>query len=100
MLELITFVPASTLIPIAILNMTQLSKLALEKDYGGVAGHYLLLDNKKLKQHRKKGQQVGTGYPGSKNCLFREINRGVEWIYSNNATELQKIVNRFTHINS
>lgn len=100
MLDLITFVPASTLIPIAMLNMAQFSNLALEKDYGGVAGHYLLIDNKMLAKHRQKGQQVGTGYPGSKNCLFREINRGIEWIFSNNAGEIQRIVNRLIHGNN
>ena len=94
MFDLITFVSAATFIPIALLNMSKLSELALEKKYGGVAGHYLLLTNTILKEHHKKGQQVGTGYPGSKNCLFREVNRGVEWIFSNNAGELQEIVNR------
>ena len=94
MFDLITFVPASTLILIATLNMAQLSELALKNDYCGVAGHYLLLNNTKLAKHRKKGQHVGTGYPASKNCLFREINRGVEWIFSNNAGELQRIANR------
>ncbi len=94
MFDLITFVPASTLIPIATLNMDQLSEMALEKDLCGVAGHYLLLNSEKLAKHRKKGQGVGTGYPASRNCLFREINRGVEWIFSNNAGELQRIVNR------
>jgi glycerophosphoryl diester phosphodiesterase len=97
MFDLITFVPASTLIPIATLNMVQLSELALEKDYCGVAGHYLLLNNAKLAKHGKKGQHVGTGYPASKNCLFREINRGVEWIFSNNAAELQGIANRLAN---
>jgi glycerophosphoryl diester phosphodiesterase len=97
MFDLITFVPASTFIPIATLNMAQLSELALENDYCGVAGHYLLLDNAKLAKHRKKGQHVGTGYPASKNCLFREINRGVEWIFSNNAGELQGIANKLAN---
>ncbi len=96
MFDLITFVPPSTLIPIATLNMAQISELALEKDYCGVAGHYLLLNNAKLAKHRKKGQPVGTGYPASKNCLFREINRGVEWIFSNNSGDLQGIANRLT----
>jgi glycerophosphoryl diester phosphodiesterase len=98
MFNLITFVPPSNLIPIAILNMTQFSDLAIERDYCGVAGHYLLLNNTKLEKHRKKGQHVGTGYPASKNCLFREVNRGVEWIFSNNAGELQGIVNRLTNL--
>jgi glycerophosphoryl diester phosphodiesterase len=98
MFELITFVPASTLIPIATLNITQLSDMALEKDYCGVAGHYLLLKNAILAKHHKMGQHVGTGYPASKNCLFREINRGVEWIFSNKAAELQRIANRLADI--
>ena len=98
MFELITFVPASTLIPIATLNITQLSDMALEKDYCGIAGHYLLLKNTILAKHHKMGQHVGTGYPASKNCLFREINRGVEWIFSNKAAELQRIANKLADI--
>jgi glycerophosphoryl diester phosphodiesterase len=93
MFDLITFVPPSTFIPIANLDMVRFSNLALEKGYGGVAGHYLLLTDAILKQHRQKDQCVGTGYPGSRNCLFREVNRGVEWIFSNNAGELRRIIN-------
>jgi glycerophosphoryl diester phosphodiesterase len=76
------------------LNMSRFSGLALDKEYGGVAGHYLLLTDAILKKHRQKGQRAGTGYPGSKNCLFREVNRGVEWIFSNNAGELQALISR------
>ena len=97
MFDLITFVPALTFIPIATLNMSRFSKLALEKEYCGVAGHYLLLTDAILKKHHQNGQLAGSGYPGSKNCLFREINRGVEWIFSNNAGELQAIINRQTN---
>ena len=93
MFDLITFVPPSTFIPVAMLNMSSFSRLALEKKYRGVAGHYLLLTSAILKQHHRKGQPVGTGYPASKNCLFREVNRGVEWIFSNNAGELMRIIN-------
>jgi glycerophosphoryl diester phosphodiesterase len=98
MFDLITFVPPSTFIPIAMLNMSKFSRLALEKNYRGVAGHYLLLTNAILKQHHQKGQLAGTGYPASKNCLFREVNRGVEWIFSNNAGELMATINKLTNI--
>ncbi|MGB5747330.1 MAG: glycerophosphodiester phosphodiesterase family protein [Desulfobacterales bacterium] len=96
MFDLITFAPASSFIPIAMLDMAKFSRLALEKNYRGVAGHYLLLTSAILKKHHKKGQQVGTGYPASKNCLFREVNRGVEWIFSNNAGDLMAIINKLT----
>jgi glycerophosphoryl diester phosphodiesterase len=100
MFDLIYFALPSTFIPIATLNVGQFSKLALEKNYGGIAGHYLLLTSSKLAKHRKKKQHVGTGYPESKNCLFREINRDVEWIFSNNAGKLQKIANTCADNNS
>jgi len=92
MFELITFVPASTFMPIAMWNLSRFSSLALEREMAGLAGHYFLLNNSILSKHRNSGQNVGTGYPRSKNCLFREINRGVEWIFSNNAAQLQEIV--------
>lgn len=92
MFELITFVPASTFMPIAVWNLSRFSSLALEREMAGLAGHYFLLNNSILTKHRNSGQKVGTGYPRSKNCLFREINRGVDWIFSNNAAQLQEIV--------
>lgn len=95
MFDLITFVPASTFIPIALWNIQKFSNLALEKKMRGVAGHYFLLNKTLLARHHANGQKVGTGYPRSKNCLFREINRGVEWIFSNEAGKLQTIVNGF-----
>jgi glycerophosphoryl diester phosphodiesterase len=98
MFELITFVPASTFLPIAMWNISRFSDLALEREMRGLAGHYFLLNNSILSRHLGRGQKLGTGYPRSKNCLFREINRGVEWIFSNNAAELQQIVRQ--HIDS
>ena len=97
MFDLITFAPPSIFIPIAMLDMVNFSRLALDKEYGGVAGHYLLLTDAILDRHRRSGQAVGTGYPGSKNCLIREVNRGVEWIFSNNAGDLMAIINRLTN---
>jgi glycerophosphoryl diester phosphodiesterase len=97
MFDLVTFAPPSAFIPIAMLDMDRYSKLALDKKYGGVAGHYLLLTNAMLHKHHRCGQSVGTGYPGSKNCLLREVNRGVEWIFSNNAGELMAIIDKLIH---
>ena len=92
MFDLITFVPPSTFVPIAMWKVSRFSKLALKGEMRGLAGHYFLLNKSILSKHLSCGQKVGTGYPRSKNCLFREINRGVEWIFSNNAEELQQIV--------
>lgn len=93
MFMFIKFVPSSTFIPSARLNVKRLSDLALMKSYGGIAGHYLLISDILLKKHHLQNQCIGTGYIRSKNCLFRELNRGVEWIFSNHAIELQGICN-------
>lgn len=98
MFKLIAFVPKSAFIPIARFNFLRLSKLAIEQNYTGLAGHYLLLTAFRLKKHRKSQQKLGTGYINSKNCLFRELNRGVEWVFSDNAVELQKIVNQLLQV--
>ncbi len=94
MFKLIDCFPKSAFVPIARFNFFRLSKLAIEQNYNGLAGHYLFLTASRLKKHWKSQQKVGTGYINSKNCLFRELNRGVEWIFSDNAIELQKIVNQ------
>ena len=85
------FVPSSTFVVSARLNVKQLSDLALIKSYGGIAGHYLLINDSLLKKHHAQNQCLGTGYIRSKNSLFRELNRGVEWIFSNHAIKLQSI---------
>jgi glycerophosphoryl diester phosphodiesterase len=94
MFNLIQSVPRSALLPVAHFNFSQLSKMAIAQNYSGLAGHYVLLTRSRLKKHQKFEQKLATGYVNSKNCLFRELNRNVEWVFSDNAVELQKAVNQ------
>jgi len=94
MFNFIEFAPQSAFLPVARFNFLRLSKLAIAQNYTGLAGHYLLLTKTRLRKHRDFKQKMATGYVNSKNCLFRELNRGVEWIFSDNAVELQKVVNQ------
>jgi glycerophosphoryl diester phosphodiesterase len=91
MFELIDFVPSSTFVPSARFNVKRLSDMALMNNYNGIAGHYALITDRLLKKHRMQKQCVGTGYIYSQNCLLRELNRGVEWIFTNHALKLQSI---------
>ncbi|MCG6911255.1 MAG: glycerophosphodiester phosphodiesterase [Deltaproteobacteria bacterium] len=91
------FVPAAALLPVAETNIRTLSRLALARGYAGVAGHYLLVGRRTAALHAAAGQCVGTGYPRSANCLFREANRGVEWIFSNHAVAMQRVVDDCRH---
>jgi len=95
MFDHVGFVPPTAFLPVAQLNFRTFSDLALARGYAGVAGHYLFIINRMAAQHKAQGQQVGVGYPRSANSLFREVNRGVEWIFSNHAVEMQGVVSEY-----
>jgi glycerophosphoryl diester phosphodiesterase len=85
------FVSGKFHFPVAETNFSKLSRLSIEMNLGGITGHFLLLGDGLKQRHELVDQKIGTGFIASKNCLFRELNRGVEWIFSNNAVEIQKI---------
>ena len=91
MFELVDFVPGQALLPVAEFNFRELSEMAIRENYGGLTGHYLLISNETIQKHEQCKQKVGTGFSSSKNCFFRESNRGVEWIFSNRAVKLRTI---------
>lgn len=88
----VDFLPPSCWLPVAELNVPALSRFALERGCAGLGGHYLLLNDRLKARHDAMGQQLGVGFPTSRNGLFRELNRGVEWVFSNDAVKLRQIV--------
>lgn len=93
----VDFVSNKACMPVAELNVGKLSKIALERGYGGLGGHYLLLGKTFFERHRAQGQRLGIGFPGSKNALFRQLNRGIEWVFSNDAVAMQAIIDEHLH---
>ena len=85
--------PRRCCLSVAGTNFGPLSQTTLRSDYGGLTGHFLLLNDRLKHEHQQSGQVIGTGFIRSRNCLLREINRGVEWIFTNDAVKLQNIVN-------
>jgi len=92
---MVDFLSSQACLPVAETNIGQLSRVSLDSDYGGITGHYLLIRKSMHQRHRDVGQLVGTGFPASRRCLFRELNRGVEWVFSNRAVSLQKTVDTY-----
>ena len=80
---------------VAELNIKRLSQCSLQQGFGGLSGHYLLMNKTLLARHASANQHTGTGFIHSRNALFRELNRGVEWIFSNRAVRLQAILERY-----
>ncbi len=93
LLNRMDFFPSATYFPIGRVEFTDLSRMALEKSYAGIMGHYQFLKTCLIERHAKVGQLICTGFIESKNCLFRELNRGVDILSSNKANKIQKIIN-------
>ncbi len=90
----VAFIPRRYCILVAQTNIVRLSRAALAGEFGGLCGHYLLLNPRMQRRHRDAGQMTGTGFIASANVLFRELNRGMEWIFSNDAVHIQQIRDR------
>ena len=86
--------PHSCCLVVAETNTGSSSEATLTKGYGGLAGHYLLLNSEIQRRHEQAGQRIGIGFVRSRNSLYRELNRGVEWVFSNHAASLQRKVQR------
>ena len=91
-LDVFDVVPVSARLPIAQANVGTISRQAISKPLGGLLGHYLLVTDALVGKHTALGQNVGTGFIDSLNCLFREVNRNITWIFSNRAAVLQAAV--------
>jgi len=89
--EMAEFCGPRACLPVAEFNIAGFSRLALERGYAGVCGHYLLLGAKRIRRHHARGQRVGTGFAASRYALYREINRGVDWVFTDHAAQLASI---------
>ena len=85
------FLPAKAFVPIARIRIDRFSRMAAATGWGGIAGHYLLASHGLIARHHGLGQGVGTGFADSRRCLFREVARGVDWIFSNRAASMQAL---------
>ena len=85
------FVGNKACVPVAELNVNQFSREVLASDMAGICGQYLLMRQGLVEQHHRHGQKLGTGFTTSRFCLYRELNREVDWIFTNNALRLNAI---------
>jgi len=92
MFQYVDFAPPGNRIAVAQVNVAAMSQLALKENYGGMACHYAFMSRARMRTHHQRGQGVGTAYIRSRNSLFREIQRGVDWLFSNHAFKVQRIL--------
>lgn len=70
------------------LQLKELVNISCEKEWGGVAGHYLGMNWATLHKLKAHGQKVGVGFVPNKNLLNREWARGVDFVFTNSAEAL------------
>lgn len=97
-LQRLRFSPADTCIPIAQMNFRKVYRAVQTNAWGGLAGHYALIGRDAIEALHANHCQVGTGYINSPNCLYREVTRGVDWLFSDQALVLQKMATRYLDI--
>ena len=86
--------PTEALLLIATTNTRQIYSEFLKGEFGGLTGHYLLLNSKMRKELAMKNVPWGTGYINSVNLLAREIRSGTKWMFSNAADKLVHLMNQ------
>ncbi len=89
--ELTGFAGTRAFLPVAELNTAAFSRDALARDFAGVCGHYVLLNRDMIRRHHSQRQEVGVGFIASRFCFYRELSRGVDWIFTNHALKLISI---------
>ncbi len=95
MFSYVDFVPKSAMLPVSEINFSSLSEITLNRNLGGLTGHFVLLHRRLQQRHEAAGQKIGVGFPTSKNALFSVLKRDIEWVFTNDALKLKKIRNQF-----
>ncbi|KTD17965.1 glycerophosphodiester phosphodiesterase [Legionella jordanis] len=82
-------------------NVKKFCELSLQKQYGGVLGHYLLLNKNRIRHlQTDEKQMIGVGFIDSRFGLYRELNRGVYWLFSNNIPCLLRALKQYKNSTS
>ena len=65
------------------------SRLSLKRGWAGIAGHFALVTAPIRRAHHEHRQKVGVGQIASARCLRREVSRGADWLFTDDAVGAQ-----------
>ena len=89
--DLFDIVPNSAMLPVAEFNLSRISQLTIKNRYAGISAQYLLLTNRQIEKHHREIQKIGVGFVRSRFSFYRELNRNIDWIFTNHAIKLNRI---------
>lgn len=91
MFDYFRFLPPETFIPIGRVRLDRVRRLAISNGWGGIAGHFMMTSTGCVNKQHRMGKAIGTGFVDSAHCLYREVARGVDWLFSNRAAYIQAV---------
>jgi glycerophosphoryl diester phosphodiesterase len=71
-------------------NVADVSRAALDNRWAGIGGHYLMISKRFIKRHKAAGQKIAIGFPTSKYSAYREVKRGTDWLFCDDALQVGK----------
>ena len=81
--------PVRATMGVSRVNTASISAEALRAGRGGFSGHYAAFDATRVAAHHAAGQVVGCGFPASPSVLYREAARGVDFVFTNIARQVE-----------
>jgi glycerophosphoryl diester phosphodiesterase len=63
-------------------------------DHGGIAGHFLFFPDAKRESLRKQHKSFGVGFIASRRSLYRELAKGADWIFTDDALLIQSFLQK------
>lgn len=82
-------IPREATMGIARLNTDAIGREALKQRRWGFSGHYALIRGAHIGAHHAAGQEIGCGFPSSKAVLYREVARGMDYVFTNVARQAE-----------
>jgi glycerophosphoryl diester phosphodiesterase len=91
-LEDLSEFPKNCFVLVSEYNLPKHQELCKTQRWGGYATHYILINNKEIQELHSKNVKIGIGYAASKNSLYREANRNIDWIFTNHPLKLSSLI--------
>lgn len=84
----VLFPSSSCLLVANVHNTAAFCRLSIQGQYAGVLGHYLFFNQSIIHALLRAEQKMGVGFVNSRYSLYREVNRGLYWLFSDNVYQI------------
>ena len=69
----------------------------VNENFGGIAGHYMLMTKKIIRRLRAHDKKIGVGFIPNANLFRREWGMAVDWVFTNHAAQVLAIDSDVPH---